>query len=124
MNENHKIEDIFNLLEVIKKKLPNGELEDIKKSITSLSKDQKIIKNDIEYLKMRLFNPDDGVIVKINKNTDEIDKFEKALYEYPEIKSQLKSFDEWRGGINKALWVIYASIIGIIISIISSLIKK
>ena len=65
-----RIEEILSALEIIKKKLPNGELEVIKQSIQSLSADQKTIKEDLEYFKKRLFNPDDGVIVRINKNTD------------------------------------------------------
>ena len=67
-----EIEEILKALDVIKTKLPNGELEVIKKSIQSLSEDQKSIKEDLEYFKKRLFNPDDGVIVRINKNTDAI----------------------------------------------------
>ena len=63
---NAEIEEILKALDVIKTKLPNGELEVIKKSIQSLSEDQKSIKEDLEYFKKRLFNPDDGVIVRIN----------------------------------------------------------
>lgn len=118
-----RIEEILSALEVIKTKLPNGELEVIKKSIITLGEDQKIIKNDLDYFKKRLFNPDDGVIVRINKNTDSINRFEADLDEYPEIKSQIKSLDKWREGVNKALWIVYTSLIGIILSIIFASIK-
>jgi len=122
-NTDPRIEEILNALEIIKTKLPNGELEVIKKSIITLSEDQKIIKNDLEYFKKRLFNPDDGVIVRINKNTDSINKFESNLTEFPDLKSQIKSLDNWRDGVNKALWIVYTSIVGIILSIIFSSIK-
>lgn len=123
MAHDPRIEDILIALEVIKTKLPNGELEVIKKSIITLSEDQKIIKNDLDYFKKRLFNPDDGVIVRINKNTDSINKFDNDLDEYPELRSQIKSLDSWREGVNKALWIVYTSLIGIIISIIFASIK-
>lgn len=123
MAHDPRIEDILIALEVIKTKLPNGELEVIKKSIITLSEDQKIIKNDLDYFKKRLFNPDDGVIVRINKNTDSINKFDNDLDEYPELRSQIKSLDNWREGVNKALWIVYTSLIGIIISIIFASIK-
>lgn len=118
MTQDPRIEEILSALEIIKTKLPNGELEVIKKSIITLSEDQKIIKNDLEYFKKRLFNPDDGVIVRINKNTESINRFESDLNEYPEIKSQIKSLDKWREGVNKALWIVYTSLVGIILSII------
>ncbi len=123
MSTDPRIEEILNSLEIIKTKLPNGELEVIKKSIISLSEDQKIIKEDLEYFKKRLFNPDDGVIVRINKNSESINKFGESLENFPELKSQIKSLDSWREGVNKALWIIYTTIIGIILSIIFSTIQ-
>jgi hypothetical protein len=44
MSSDPRIEEILKALEVIKTKLPNGELEVIKRSIQSLSEDQKSIK--------------------------------------------------------------------------------
>ncbi len=123
MANDPRIEDILSALEIIKTKLPNGELEVIKKSIITLSEDQKIIKNDLDYFKKRLFNPDDGVIVRINKNTESINRFENELDEYPELRSQIKSIDKWREGVNKALWIVYTSLIGIILSILFASIK-
>ena len=57
-NENNdpRIEEILKALDIIKTKLPNGELEVIKRSIQSLSEDQKSIKEDLEYFKKRLFS--------------------------------------------------------------------
>jgi hypothetical protein len=83
--DDKRIEEIFNTLEVIKTKLPNGEFESIKVSIDSLRQDQKSIKEDLEYFKKRLFNPDDGIIVKVNKNTDMINQFNDELEEIPDL---------------------------------------
>jgi hypothetical protein len=119
-----RIEEILSALDLIKKKLPNGELEVIKQSQLKLGEDQKTIKEDLEYFKKRLFNPDDGVIVRINKNTDSIARFEEAFDEIPDLRNKLENIDKWKEGVSKALWIVYTSIVGIILSLIFAAINK
>jgi hypothetical protein len=113
-----RIDEVLSTLEIIKKKLPNGELEIIKQAISSLGQDQKLIKEDLEYFKKRLFNPDDGVIVRINKNSEAIARGEESTEEIPDIKIKVDQLEKWQNGVNKALWIVYTSLIGIVISII------
>jgi hypothetical protein len=119
-----RIEEILQALDIIKKKLPNGELEIIKQSILTLGEDQKSIKEDLEYFKKRLFNPDDGVIVRINKNTDSISRYEDAVDDIPDLKNKIDNIDKWKDGVSKALWIVYTSLVGIIISLIFAAINK
>jgi len=124
MSTDPRIEEILKALEVIKTKLPNGELEVIKRSIQSLSEDQKSIKEDLEYFKKRLFNPDDGVIVRINKNTDAIMRNEEMIEEIPQLKNRIDNMENWQSGVNKALWFVFTTIGGIIIAMIFAMISK
>ena len=126
-----RYDEIMKALSIIQTKLPNGELEVIKKSIQSLESsiqslevNQKTIKEDLDYLKKRLFNPDDGVIVRINKNTEYIERFEEIIDEMPDMKNQLKNLESWQGNVTKALWIVYTSVIGIIISLVIAAFKK
>jgi hypothetical protein len=119
-----RIEDILKALDVIKTKLPNGELESIKRSIESLSQDQKSIKEDLEYFKKRLFNPDDGVIVRINKNTDSILRFEDQIEEIPDLRNRLDNLEKWQDGVNKALWFIFTTVAGLAIALIFQMVTK
>ena len=119
-----RIEEILSALDLIKKKLPNGELEVIKQSQLKLGEDQKTIKEDLEYFKKRLFNPDDGVIVRINKNTDSIARFEEAFDEIPDLRNKLENIDKWKESVSKALWIVYTSLVGIILSLIFAAINK
>lgn len=124
MSNDPRIEEILKALDVIKTKLPNGELEVIKRSIQSLSEDQKSIKEDLEYFKKRLFNPDDGVIVRINKNTDAIMRNEEMIEEIPQMKNRMDNLENWQNGVNKALWFVFTTIGGIIIAMIFAIISK
>ena len=123
-----RFEEILLAIQTIQAKLPNGELESMKSMIASMQNDQKVIKEDLEYFKKRLFNPDDGVIVRINKNTDSIERFGKEIEDivgdYPRVLSRLESLESWRDGVNKALWIIYTSIIGLILTAVFGIILK
>lgn len=124
MGTDPRIEEIIKSLEIIKSKLPNGELEVIKRSILSLSEDQKSIKEDLEYFKKRLFNPDDGVIVRINKNTDAIMRNEEFIEEIPQLKNKIDNMESWQRGVNKALWFVFSTMGGIILAMIFSTFTK
>ena len=95
-------------LQEIKRSLPNGEMVLIKKSLKDLEEGQKGLKSEIRTIQKRLFNPDDGLIVEVHKNTE----FKK------ENQENLKGVDNlisWKSNVTKALWVIYSAIIGVIL---------
>lgn len=117
-----KIEEILTSLKLITEKLPNGELESIKRVMDSFSNTQSEIKEDLEYFKKRLFNPDDGVIVRINKNTESIARYEDDIDQIVDIKNRVDNLEKWQGGVNKALWFVFTSIAGLVIALIFSLI--
>jgi hypothetical protein len=117
-----KIEEILTSLKLITEKLPNGELESIKRVMDSFSNTQSEIKEDLEYFKKRLFNPDDGVIVRINKNTESIARYEEDIDQIVDIKNRVDNLEKWQGGVNKALWFVFTSIAGLVIALIFSLI--
>jgi len=94
-------------LQEIKRGLPNGELALMQKSLEDLEEGQKSLKREIRTIQKRLFNPDDGLIVEVNKNTEFLE----------DNKQDLKDLDNlisWKGNVTKALWVIYSAIIGVI----------
>ena len=88
--------------------MPNGELK-------QMMKDMQNMKEDITELKFTLLNPDNGVIVNTNKNTEyrkelqgNEDSFRAKLAEIDSIKS-------WKEGVTRALWIIFGIIAAIII---------
>lgn len=94
-------------LQEIKRGLPNGELALMQKSLEDLEDGQKSLKKEIRTIQKRLFNPDDGLIVEVNKNTDFLEDNKQDL-------KDLDSLISWKSNVTKALWVIYSTIIGVI----------
>lgn len=103
-------EVLFELQE-IKKGLPNGEITLIQKSLEDLEDGQKSLKSEIRTIQKRLFNPDNGLIVEVNKNTDFKINNQKNLKDVVSLLS-------WKSNVTKALWVIYSAIIGVIIKLL------
>ena len=99
----------------LKKDMPNGNILRIEQSINEMHKNQTEMKTDIKTMQKRLFNPDDGLIVETNKNT------EFRLVCEPErelLIEQFKGVLRWKKVIEWGLGVIFVAAIGAIISIV------
>ena len=108
MTQKELLEDLLSEIKHIKTHMPNGELK-------QMMQDMQNMKVDISDLKYTLLNPDNGVIVNTNKNTEyrkelqgNEDSFRAKLAEIDSIKS-------WKEGVTRALWIIFGIIAAIII---------
>ena len=69
---------------------------------------------------MTLLNPEDGIIVRVNKNTSfRYDREEKIPY-YDNIVLEFQKMKDWKDGVTKALWILFGATISIIGFIIKS----
>ena len=87
--------DILQRLESIENKLPNGELEEMH--------------GMIKEIKEILLDPEDGIIVRVNKNT-----FWRKEIDADEFKALIR----WKQAVNSALYVVYTAVVGIILKLI------
>ena len=87
--------DILKKLDCVENKLMSGELEEIHQTVTEI--------------KEVLLDPEDGIIVRVNKNT-----YWRKQINIQEIE-ELKSFKD---NVTKALWGIYTVVLGIIAKLI------
>ena len=87
--------DILQRLESIEEKLPNGELEDMHKMIKEI--------------KEILLDPEDGLIVRVNKNT-----FWRKEIDAEEFKALIR----WKQAVNSAIYVVYTALVVIILKLI------
>jgi len=116
--QNDILREVLSELASIKAGLPNGELVLIKKQLEDLDEGQKGLKSEIRTIQKRLFNPDDGLIVQTNKNTDFRDSHDKSMPMYNDIINDFKSVLNWKSNVTKALWAVYSAIIGVIIKLL------
>lgn len=105
VTEDRDLEDLSEIVDNLKDSV--RDFKDIPRTILDL-------KEDISDLKHTLLNPEDGVIVKVNKNTEfRLDREKKVHYD-----EQLKELVRWKAGVNTALWIIFTALVGIVVKII------
>ena len=87
--------DILKKLDCVENKLMNGELEEIHETVKEI--------------KEVLLDPEDGIIVRVNKNT----------YWRKELDAdEFKALVRWKQSMTHAMWVAYTALLGILVKII------
>ena len=87
--------DILKKLDCVETKLMSGELEEIHQTVKEI--------------KEVLLDPEDGIIVRVNKNT-----FWRRQVDADEFKALIR----WKQGVTHAMWIGYTALFGIIIKLI------
>ena len=88
--------------------MPNGELK-------QMMQDMQNMKEDIKELKYTLLNPDNGVIVNTNKNTEYRLELQGNETEFRVKLSEIENIKSWKDSVTRALWIIFGIIAAIII---------
>jgi len=111
--------EILEEIEFLKTKLPNGEFALLKKSVEDLSDGQEALKASIRELKQQLLDPDDGVVVRVNRNSefrkDSEQRGPLCQQSFEGMEDNVNSILGWKDNVSKALWILFTGIAGLII---------
>ena len=114
--------EILEEIEKLKKQLPNGEFALLKKSVEDLSSGQNSLKSSIRELKQQLLDPDNGVVVRVNRNSDFRKESEQrgplCQQSFENMEDNVNSILGWKDNVSKALWILFTGIAGLIIKTI------
>ena len=114
--------EILEEIEFLKTKLPNGEFALLKKSVEDLSGGQEALKSSIRELKQQLLDPDGGVVVRVNRNSDFRKESEQrgplCQQSFENMEDNVNSILSWKENVTKALWILFTGIAGLIIKTI------
>jgi len=89
----------------------------MKKDIEILRGDVKEINEKLDRLMVKLLDPDEGLVVRVNKNTSRLDRRDVELPMWLGNLEQFKQMQRWKSNVTKALWGLYAAIIGYIVKL-------
>ncbi len=90
----------------------------MKKDIETLREDVKEINDKLDRLMVKLLDPDEGLVVRVNKNTSRLDRRDVELPMWLGSLEEFKRMQRWKSNVTKALWGLYAAIIGYIVKLI------
>ena len=109
--------EILEEIEFLKTKLPNGEFALLKKSVEDLSSGQNALKSSIRELKQQLLDPDNGVVVRVNRNSDFRKDSEKSgplcKKSFEDMQDGVQELTIWRDNITKVMWLLVTGIVGL-----------
>jgi hypothetical protein len=123
-NFNQVLQKILEELTSMKSKFPNGELESMSTQIKSLKETQQGVKDDISEIKKKLFNPEDGVIVKVNETRKFMQRQEDREEDFNQLVLDIEGLKKWQSGVNKALWILFGALTGLTIQLLMVLYSK
>tara|TARA_Y100001972_G_C7508128_1_gene256906 strand:- start:89 stop:445 length:357 start_codon:yes stop_codon:yes gene_type:complete len=108
MTQKDLLESVLSELKHIKTHMPNGELK-------QMVKNQEEMKSDISELKYMLLNPDNGVVVNTNKNTEYRMELQNNEVDFRKKLSEIDDLKKWKEGVTRALWIIFGILATVII---------
>ena len=112
MTQKQLLESVLSEITHIKSHMPNGELK-------QMQRDMEDLKMNISDLKYTLLNPENGVIVNTNKNTDFRTEMQLNDKDFQSKLILLEDLKRWKEGVTKALWILFAGLAGVIIKLLS-----
>jgi len=111
MTQKEVLEAVLSEIKHIKTHMPNGELK-------QMQKDMEDMKEDLSDMKYTLLNPDNGVIVNTNKNTEYRLELQANSRDFQEQMAEVKEIKKWKEGVTRALWIIFGILATVIIRMI------
>lgn len=111
MTQKDLLESVLKELTSIKTDLPNGDLKQMHNSIENL-------KDAVSEMKYIMLNPENGIVVNNNKNTEFRILQENNAEKYQKYVDDLKDMFKWKEGVIKALWILFTLIIAVICKLI------
>lgn len=104
-----EIDSLQSQIKEVLSKLPNGQLAVLNTKLEDLQKDVSTLIQKYESFTKNVYNPDDGVVARVNKNSDYI----KLLKEEKAIDT-IRTVDRFRSNYSKLMWGLYALLLGTI----------
>ncbi len=87
------------------------DLQAIRTSDERREEDIRNIKENMSFVKKTLLDPNNGLIVKVNKNTEHREDAETDL---DDLRDTIKELTSWKNTVTRALWVIFTAMVGVI----------
>lgn len=111
MTQRELLDSLLQEIRHIKQHMPNGELK-------QMVKDMEDMKDDLSDLKYTLLNPENGVIVNTNKNTEYRRELQNNEDDFRAKLAEIESLKSWKENVSRALWIIFGVLATIIIRMI------
>ena len=120
--------EILEAVEILKRKMPNGNIALLQQAIEDLKQNQDGLKDSISDLKKQLLDPDNGVVVRVNRNS-EFRKDSEARgplcqQSFEEMQDKVEDLSSWKTNVTKFVWIMLTTMVGLIAKVVYDLVGK
>ena len=115
--------EILEEIEFLKKKLPNGEFALLKKSVEDLHEGQDVLKVSIRELKKQFLDPDNGVVVRVNRNSEFRKNLKDCVESFEKIEDTVRDITDWKVNVTKFIWILLTTMVGLLAKVIYDLVS-
>ena len=116
--------EILEAVEILKSQMPNGNIALLQQAIEDLQKSNDGVKLSIRELKKQLLDPDDGVVVRVNRNSEFRKSLKECVESFEEIEDTVKDLTDWKTNVTKFIWILLTTMTGLIAKLIYDLVGK
>lgn len=109
------VEGLYRAFDSFRRKMEDPSYIQLEASIKQLIDNQNEMKAEVRELKKQLLNPNDGIVVAVNKNTAFRHRTEENEDEYLDLIREHKELMKFKSGVTKIMWGIASGIGSLII---------
>jgi hypothetical protein len=109
------VEGLYRAFDSFRRKMEDPSYIQLEASIKQLIDNQNEMKAEVRELKKQLLNPNDGIVVAVNKNTSFRLKTEDNEDEYNEFMREHKELMKFKSGVTKIMWGLASGVGSLII---------
>lgn len=118
MTEKELLEKVSRTVDELNKDgISTSGMQALENKIDRLQDDFKDLKQDTSDIKKTLLDPENGQVVKTNKNSSFRRRWETKFEDNEEtlddIYVKLESIESWKQTVTRILWIVFTAIIGI-----------
>ena len=111
---------ILETLTRLENRLPQSdEIRSIRDRLERLENSQNDMKIDLRAVRKQLLDPDSGIVVKVNRNTEFRVEQETAGKEFIKILDEHKDLMTFKSTITKILWILFTAIAGLVVGFLT-----
>ena len=105
--------EILEAVEILKSQMPNGNIALLQQAIEDLHKSNDGVKLSIRELKKQLLDPENGVVVRVNRNSEFRKDLKDCVESFGVIEDTVKDLTDWKSNVNKFIWILVTALIGL-----------
>ena len=109
------VEGLYRAFDSFRRKMEDPSYIQLEASIKQLIDNQNEMKAEVRELKKQLLNPNDGIVVAVNKNTSFRHRTEENEDEYLDLIREHKELMKFKSGVTKIMWGLASGVGSLII---------